>query len=328
MNRVMPLSRMPLLKQKVLCDWCGSDKRVPITGLLRDEESMKFLPNAFKEERYQFARCENCNLAYLPLRPHPDDLPLYYSSEYCCFQNFNERGSIINSLAEMLAKLKLYQIRKYMPKNQGVLLDYGCGSGTWLRMLKRLKLPWKIIGADIAAEAIQRLTQNAIEAYICDDTNVFNFIPKESVDVIHLFHVIEHVPSPTHLLKTLFELLVPGGVIIGQTPNVAALERQVWRDSWTSWHVPRHFVLFDPGTLKRHAEKAGFKIEMIKNSLTAATQWASSCTKKIALKKGRTFKGIHEPLYHPLILLSIPLTIFQLLFHIQTSNIDFIIRKP
>lgn len=256
------------------------------------------------------------------------DLPLYYASEYCCFQDYRDRGFIMYSLAKALAFLKVRQIGKLMPSQCSVLLDYGCGNGSWLRMIKEYNPPWKLIGTDICREALDRLKQDGIEAFVCDDENVFDFVEKNSVGVIHLFHVIEHVPSPMRLLEVLYELLVPGGVIIGQTPNTNCLESRLWKDYWTQWHVPRHFVLFDQQSLRRHAEKTGFEVIQIKNSLSAATHWSLSFSKRRALKKGRYFKMVQEPLYPPLLLAALPIAMLQMLFGIKNSHQDFIFRKP
>ncbi len=318
----------PGMRAKTFCDWCQTSIATPVTGQLRDEESQQHLPEAFKKERFQFVRCDHCGLVRLADRPHKDDMPLYYSSEYCCFQDYEQRGRIMHLLAKWLSRRKIKQIQSLMPASSSILLDYGCGSGTWLRMINEQKPPWRLIGTDIAHEALTRLRQVAIEAYVCDESNVRHYISEKSVGVIHLFHVIEHVPSPIRLLEVLYTLLVPGGHIIGQTPNYAALEVTIFKDAWNQWHVPRHFTIFDKKKLRRHAEKIGFEVISIKDSLSAATQWSGSFTKWAAMQNNAPFRGTSEPLYPLLTLVAIPLTAIQIATGLETSHQDFIFRKP
>ncbi len=233
----------------------------------------------------------------------------------------------MNGLARTLARRKRREIARLMPPGADTLLDYGCGSGTWIRMLRSLDPPWRIIGADIAVQAIEALRRDGFEAHVCDDSEALERIEPGSVGVIHLFHVIEHVPSPLRLLRVLRELLVPGGVVLGQTPNIDCAEARIFGDAWNQWHVPRHFTLFDMDTLRRHAEKAGFEVVSIRNSLSAATQWAGSFTKRRAMGNGHVFRGVHEPLYPPLILASLPVTAAQMALGLGTSHQDFLLRK-
>jgi SAM-dependent methyltransferase len=296
--------------------------------MLRDEESQAVLPANFRGEKFQLVCCSECGLTYLPERPNKRDISLYYSSEYCCFQGYEERGIVMHGLARTLACLKYRQIRSLMLRTSPVLLDYGCGSGTWIRMLREFSPPWRIIGTDIVEEPIHKLAEDGFEAYVCDDSSVSNCLEDGQVGLIHLFHVIEHVPSPRRLLGKLFELLAPGGFLIGQTPNVDCWERRLWKDNWTQWHVPRHFTLFDGLTLRRHAERAGFKVLSLESSLSSATQWALSLLKQRALRRERLFRLTHEPWYPPLILLFLPLTVLQILGRCNTSHIDFVMQKP
>jgi len=147
------------------------------------------------------------------------------------------------------------------------------------------------------------------------------------VGVIHLFHVIEHLPDPVDVLRKLADTLEPGGAIYGQTPNIAAWDCRLFGPYWSQWHVPRHLVLYTPETLRAHAEAAGLVVREISNSLSSATGWANSLEKWVALKRGKNFMPSSSSLYPLLTLAAIPLTLVQQLFS-TTGNIDFILEKP
>ena len=319
--------RLPRPLVTVDCEFCGSGESKPLTGPLRDHELADELPPAFRELTFRFVRCAVCGLVYLRERPAAEDVPFYYPDTYKCFQSYDERGFIMKKLARYVARKKLRQIAALMPRGNSTLLDYGCGSGTWLALLKELGCDYRMIGTDITAGPLQELKRRGIEAYQCDETTLRRYVKPGSIGAVHLFHVIEHLPDASRVLESIREVLAPGGVLVGQTPNVESLGRRFWGDLWNQWHAPQHLVLFSDATLKRHAEKAGFEVLRISSSISGATQWALSFLHRWARFRGRPFHHIHEPLYPPLILAAIPVAMMEALFF-RTCHMDFVLRKP
>ena len=311
----------------VACEYCGSTEARTLTGSLTDCELADELPPAFRTLSFSFVRCAQCGLVYLRERPDARDVGFYYPETYKCFQSYNERGLIMKKLAHFVARGKLRQIAKFMPARNERLLDYGCGSGTWLSLLKELGCSYRMIGTDITGGPLEGLRRHGIEAYQCDETTLSRHVKPGSVGVVHLFHVIEHVPNAGRVLEAIQEILVPGGVLIGQTPNVDSLGRRVWGDLWNQWHAPQHLVLFSDRTLKRHARKAGFEVVKISSSISGATQWALSFLHLWSNMWGRPFRHIHEPMYPPLILAAMPVAAAEALCW-RTCHMDFVLRKP
>jgi len=318
--------RLPRPLVSAACEFCGSTEGGPLTGPLADDELTDDLPPAFRSLTFRFVQCGECSLVYLRERPAEEDVAVYYPDAYKCFQSYDERGFIMKNLARRVAGAKLRQIAKLMPPGNETLLDYGCGSGTWLTLLKDLGCTYRMIGTDITAGPLQALKQRGIEAYRCDETTLQQHVQPGSVGAVHLFHVIEHLPNAGRVLESIRKVLAPGGVVVGQTPNVASLGRRVWGDLWDQWHAPQHFVLFSDDTLKRHAERAGFEVVKISSSISGATQWALSFLRGWARFRGRSFRHIHEPLYPPLILAAIPIAMFEAAFS-RTCHMDFVFRK-
>lgn len=309
------------------CEFCGSAESIPLTGPVTDVELGDELPPAFRALTFRFVRCKNCSLVYLRERPDVADVGYYYPDTYKCFQSYSDRGFIMKSLAQMLARSKWREIARLLPAGNQTLLDYGCGSGTWLSLLQDLGCRYRMIGTDITGGPLEELRRRGIEAHQCDETTLLQHVEPGSVGAVHMFHVIEHLPDVTRVLASIREVLAPGGVLVGQTPNVDSLGRRVWGDVWNQWHAPQHLVLFSDKTLKRHAEEAGFEVVKISNSVSGATQWALSFLHAWANFRGRPFHHIHEPLYPPLILAAIPIAMMESVFS-KTCHMDFVLRKP
>jgi 2-polyprenyl-3-methyl-5-hydroxy-6-metoxy-1,4-benzoquinol methylase len=292
-----------------------------------DDEDVEALPPAFRALRFRLGRCADCGLVYLRERPDPRDLDVYYPTDYKCFQAYESRGAIMQTLARLVARSRRRQIERFMPAGTRTLLDYGCGTGTWLSALRNAGCSLDMVGTDIFEGPLASLRAKGIPAFRCDERDLFEHVSPGSVGVVHMFHVIEHVPSPTRVLSRLREALVPGGVIIGQTPNCASFGSRFWGERWNQWHVPHHFVLFTHETLARHAASAGLEVVAVSNSLSSATQWAQSALRARAARRHRPFRATAEPLYPPLILAAIPLTMVEMAFG-RTCHMDFVLRRP
>src|SRR5207244_11836096 len=89
-------------------------------------------------------------------------------------------------------------------------------------------------------------------------------------DVIVCAEVVEHLYiSPVHLLRMFRSILAPGGRVIIQTPNAAALSRRFWllagRNPFEplreDLHQAGHFREYTLAELVDLEERAGFAVE-------------------------------------------------------------------
>jgi SAM-dependent methyltransferase len=318
--------RVPRPFVTVACEFCGSSEGEFVTGPLTEDELADSLPPAFRSLTFRFVKCTKCGLTYLPKRVAVEDIDIYYPDDYKCFESYDQRGFIMKKLAQAVARRKLRQIETLMPSASNALLDYGCGSGTWLALLKNIGCRFHMIGTDVVPSPLKELRSRGMEAYQCDETTLLEHVRPGTVGIVHMFHVIEHLPDVGRVLRVIREVLAPGGVLIGQTPNVASFGRRFWGDLWNQWHAPQHLVLFSDQTLRRHAESAGFETLNISSSISGATQWANSALRWWTHGR-RPFRGPREPMYPPLILAAIPLAVVESWFS-HTCHMDFVFRKP
>ncbi|MCZ6782319.1 MAG: class I SAM-dependent methyltransferase [Proteobacteria bacterium] len=158
---------------------------------------------------------------------------------------------------------------------RGRLLDVGCGSGLFLSVMQ--DLGWRIAGVELdpeAAEVARReLDSDEIHAGELADLA----LPPDTFDAITLSHVIEHLLDPVAVLGECRRLLRPGGWLAVATPNARSLGRQRFGRAWRGWEPPRHIHVFDPTTLRRVVEAAGFRVRSVSTPASAAPfLWAES----------------------------------------------------
>jgi 2-polyprenyl-3-methyl-5-hydroxy-6-metoxy-1,4-benzoquinol methylase len=313
--------------EEVDCLCCGSSASVPATPVMPDTDLYGEAEQPYCDMRFQYVRCTACDTVYLRRRICQQELDYFYNNEYHCYQSYDDRGFIFKHLALAVTRGKIRTLQGLFPSDNRVLLDYGCGAGIWLELLRRGGVDWRLIGTEVNSRSIEAVHALGLEGYHCDENSLSEYIKAESVGVIHLFHVIEHLPDPIDVLRKLAATLEPGGAIYGQTPNIDAWDCKLFGQYWSQWHVPRHLVLYTPDTLRAHAAAAGLEVKSISNSLSSATGWANSLEKWYALQKGRQFMPSSSKLYPYLTLAAIPLTLVQQLFS-TTGNIDFVLVKP
>jgi SAM-dependent methyltransferase len=135
------------------------------------------------------------------------------------------------------------------------LLEVGCGNGEMLQVLQ--DAGWLAEGVDFdpAAVAIARgrglqVRLGALESQRYDN---------DMFDAVTSSHTIEHIHDPARFLRECHRILKPCGRLAVVTPNTHALGHRYFRRSWLHLDPPRHLYLFNPHSLRRLLEQAGFQ---------------------------------------------------------------------
>jgi len=103
----------------------------------------------------------------------------------------------------------------------GRVLDIACGTGygSYLLVSEFGDSISEIIGVDISAESIsyahERYTHSKIR-FIGKD--VFDFVDEKKFDTIITLETIEHLRNPSMFIEKLYQLLLPGGILIASAP--------------------------------------------------------------------------------------------------------------
>jgi SAM-dependent methyltransferase len=82
-------------------------------------------------------------------------------------------------------------------------------------------------------------------------------LPGSSVDLMILWHVLEHLPDPDHLLREVARLMRPGGAVVVAVPNFGSAEARLAGPRWFHLDVPRHLTHFTRPSLEAMLRHAG-----------------------------------------------------------------------
>ena len=147
---------------------------------------------------------------------------------------------------------------KYIAKlKPGAVLDIGCGPG-WL--LSQLNSRWKRFGiepskhAASVAEKYASIFEGTLEDFV---------FRKDSFDLVVAYHVIEHIRDPLTAIKTIHQLLRPGGTLIIGTPDFDSGCARRFGSQFRLLHDATHISLFSNDSMHRFLRNHGFKITSV-----------------------------------------------------------------
>lgn len=138
------------------------------------------------------------------------------------------------------------------------VVEYGAGDGRLLAFLAGRGAT--VDGVEPSQSARGRARARGIDLFPDLDSAA---LEPGSVDLIVVWHVLEHLADPAAQLESMGVLLRPGGRIVISVPNLASLQARIGSDSWFGQDVPRHLTHFTPDGIEAIAERVGLKLESV-----------------------------------------------------------------
>lgn len=174
--------------------------------------------------QYTYVECLDCSLIYSSPRPKYDQD--FIDSCYATYQFFdgaglNDLDSIPTSAKSMFEK-EIANLVKF-DKARTNVLDIGCGMGTFLYAAKPYYT--RLTGLDVSEKMA-----NFVRTKIGVTVLLEQFQDHESAEpysLIHMSHVIEHIPNPNDWIKHAHKLLHPQGILVINVPNKMSLSRRL-----------------------------------------------------------------------------------------------------
>ncbi|SEG26565.1 class I SAM-dependent methyltransferase [Algoriphagus boritolerans] len=202
--------------------------------------------HAVTRETFILCKCSDCQLLFTNPRPSTTQIGPYYNfPEY-----FSHADKAKNLTQWIYQKTRNYNISKKVDfiqqfKKKGKLLDYGCGTGEFLKEAK--SRGWKIAGIEPNEKA-----RNQARLKLKDKVKYsLEEIKKEaSFDIITLYHVLEHIHDLRKTIKKLLNHLKSDGYLIIAVPNYESHDAKKYGKYWAGWDVPRHLYHFNTAAIE------------------------------------------------------------------------------
>lgn len=218
------------------CHICGGDL-IPRFADVADAQT---------GEQFSVFACGDCGAAQT--FPVPEKLDKYYVDYHGRRHGFT---------ADYCARRRLRWLEKSFDSGKKAkrLLDVGCGEGTFLEASK--KRGWQAVGTEAVAENFR---DSDLEVF-SDLAEVKAKYGAESFDAITMWHTLEHFQMPREVLRQVFELLAPKGVLLVAVPDARGWQALASGKYWLHLDVPRHLFHFGSGSLDLLLRKSGFRIK-------------------------------------------------------------------
>lgn len=212
-------------------------------------------------------RCRSCGLIYLNPRPSVSELQRIYPPNYHAFDFSEKAFGLAYRVRSQLEAKRLSDWCRGLPDDARIL-DVGCGDGFHLRLLRGVGSErWTVEGVDVDERAVERARRTGLHVRLGSVSDID--LPCDRYDLAVMIQTIEHVENPVEALRSVRSLLRPGGRLIIVTDNAESLDFRLFKDRyWGGYHFPRHWNLFNRGSLRRLAEKADFEVDDISTQVS------------------------------------------------------------
>ena len=169
-----------------------------------------------------------------------------------------------------------YLCEKYKLNSNSLILDIGCGKGTFLnQMFSEGKYNGRAIGIDPSYEGDLNPIQNKL-LFIREYFNERHLDNIDNITLVILRHTLEHIPAPSDFLKNIFDLIqkcafrnVP---IFIEVPDVDWIFKN--KAYWDFFY--EHVNYFSKKSLFDTIETGGAKVSSISNEFGDQYLWAEA----------------------------------------------------
>jgi SAM-dependent methyltransferase len=245
----------PAEREFVACHACDSPKHSPF----------------LTARGFTVVRCSGCGLLFV--NPQPTDTEL---AELYATHDQGDQWRVHEDQFNGAVRRQIEQLRR-----AGSVLDVGCGSGNFLRVMRdggfsvtgieRSESGWEYAVGTHGLDVFH----GSVEGFLKTHTD-------RGFDVITLLNVFEHLKQPRATLTTLAKLSNQGGLLVMVVPDarlheLLATVRRFAGSSDPFWmkaevqpivaiDPPFHLTCFEPRTLRLMVENCGFRVAKLANA--------------------------------------------------------------
>lgn len=228
-----------------------------------------------RHEPVHIVACRGCGLRLLDPMPSTESASSLYSDDYFRNESPLARGYEDYEADGDNMRATFRDRLRYLPQpaRNARLLDVGAAAGFFVEQARLAG--WDAEGLELnrwaADYARDRLGVPVRHGSLGDAE-----YPDSAFDIVTLWEVIEHVPSPREFLREIARILKPGGILALSTPDAGSAVARLFGRRWLGWKkIPEHVFFFDRETLGRLLREEGFEVHSARYvSLTVRASYA------------------------------------------------------
>lgn len=208
-----------------------------------------------KKSFFTYHRCQQCGLLFCPRFFSDEQLSQLYQS-----MSDNTAGV---SMEPLIKTQNAYfsMLEKYLPTSRGGYLEFGPDIGLFTKCCVQKKLfdnYWLIEPNAKVWPALQsEMRQEIFQLGTNDD--LIDRIPDESISVVVMIHVLDHLIDPAALLARIKPKLKPDAVMLFVTHDESSMLAKVTQSKWPPYCL-QHPQLYNKNTIAGLLARLGMRV--------------------------------------------------------------------
>jgi SAM-dependent methyltransferase len=263
-------------------------EKCPICSNAYLEDYLKTKDFTFSKEEFVIQKCSECGFRFTNPIPTEDNIGEYYKSDDYLSHSTAKRKGIIPLVYRKVRAINLKKKLKLLKKvSSGKrILDIGAGNGFFLSACRSAGYDVKGLEPDSHAREV------ADKDYGIELNNIdhLNKIASGSLDIVTMWHVLEHVYHLRKDVEDIVRVLSDDGVLILALPNIDSYDAQYYMEHWDGLDLPLHLYHFTPTDVKNLFEQYGMELVEMK-PMKFDSYWVSLNSEKF--KGGNMIKGFY-----------------------------------
>jgi SAM-dependent methyltransferase len=226
---------------RAVCAACGG----PLSRWITVESLEPGLPGG-----YELDRCARCGSAFTR---EPASASLYERGAYD--PTPPRAGGLVRGVMGLLLRERVRILRRVARPGRAEVLDVGAGRGGFVA--SALRAGFRATGIEPSEQGATTATSRGapVTRASIEDAE----IARASIDVLTMWHVLEHLEDPAAALALVAGWLKPGGVAVIAVPNLDSLQARIGGPRWFHLDVPRHRSHLTPAGLDALLAQAGLE---------------------------------------------------------------------
>lgn len=216
----------------------------------------------FRTSRFSLVECPSCGCFRIDPPPLVSEAaaPDFYTQYYAARQRVDgtRHAPAVNNRTSRFWRVAAHSKQLY--RIGRVAVDVGCGDGRLCAELKAAGWP-TVLGLDASRTRIESARRSHPGVQFQAQPIAEAELVPDSVDLMVLDNILEHLPNPRAALSRLRSFLHPNGTGVIITPNMRSGHFRLLGRRWTPELAPHaHVFLFTPASLARLLSDVGLEL--------------------------------------------------------------------